>query len=136
MVPSVAFGVVPNVMSQELVPVDESVHRPARLRGGATAGEPLADAPPLGGLLDEPPLSNVNRSLPLQAASSAVQARIERVAMRVAMNAGTDLKSDDDSVYQNVAAVSGRCRAGGLCKPTRVAEAANQASTTWGQGPC
>ncbi len=93
--------------------MDESVHRPARLRGGATAGEPLADAPPLGGLLDEP-LSHVKRSLPLQAASSAVQARIERVAMRVAMNAGTDLKSDDDSVYQNVATVSGRYPRGSL----------------------
>jgi hypothetical protein len=94
-------------MAQELVPVDESVHRPARLSGGATVGEPLAAAPPLGGLLEEP-LSHVKRSLPLQAASSAVQARIERVAMRVAMDAGMDLKRGDGSVYQNVATVSGR----------------------------
>src|ERR1700722_3603059 len=92
MVPSVAFAVAPNVMAQELVPVDESVHRPARLRGGATAGEPLAAAPPPDGLLDEP-LSHVKRSLPpLQAASSAVQARIERAAMRAAMDTGWDLK--------------------------------------------
>ena len=86
--------------------MDESVHRPARLRGEATAGEPLAAAPPLGGLLEEP-LSHVKRSLPLHAASSAVQIRVEMVAMRVAMNAGADLKSSDGSVYQNVAAVSG-----------------------------
>ena len=110
MVPSVAFAVAPNVMAQELVPVDESVHRPARLRGGATAGEPLAAAPPPDGLLDEP-LSHVKRSLPpLQAASSAVQARIERAAMRAAMDAGWDLKMSDGPVYQNAATVSGRCQ--------------------------
>jgi hypothetical protein len=121
-------------MAQELVPVDESVHRPARLRGGATVGEPLAAAPPLGGLLEEP-LSHVKRSLLLQAASSAVQARIERVAMRVAMDAGMDLKRGDGSVYQNVATVSGRCPPG-LRRPINAAEAANKASTTLGPEPC
>jgi len=114
--------------------MDESVHRPARLRGGAT-GEPLAAAPALGGLLGVP-LSHVKRSPPLQAASSAVQARVERAAMRVAMDAGGDLKKGDDPVYQNVATMSGRWHRAPFAKSVNAAAAANQASRTSGPGPC
>jgi len=84
MLPSVAFGLAPNVMAQAPVPVDESVHRPARLRGGTTAAE-LAGAALAGGLLEELPSSEKRSLPPLQAASSAVQTRIETVATRDAM---------------------------------------------------
>jgi hypothetical protein len=71
-------------MAQEPPPVADSVHRPARLTGGVAAAEPLAGAAPLGGLFEEL-LSHEKRSLPLQAASSAVEARMRTVAIRVAM---------------------------------------------------
>jgi hypothetical protein len=100
-------------MVQELVPVDDSVHRPARLRGGAAAAE-LAGAALAGGLLEELP-SNEKRSLPpLQAASSAVQTRSGRVAMRDAMKCGYGPEGGDHSAYQNVATVSGRYLWGSL----------------------
>jgi hypothetical protein len=71
--------------------VADSVHRPARLTGGAAAAEPPGGAPPLGGLFEEL-LSQEKRSLPLQAASNAVEARMRTVAMRVAMKTGRHLK--------------------------------------------
>jgi hypothetical protein len=74
-------------MAQEPVPVDDSVHRPARLTGGAAATEPPAGAAPLGGLFDEL-LSHEKRSPPLQAASIAVEARMRTVAKRFAMKRG------------------------------------------------
>ena len=70
----------------------ESVHRPARLTGGAAAAEPPGGAVALGGLFEELLLSHEKRSLPLQAASSAVEARMRTVAMRVAMKTGRHLK--------------------------------------------
>jgi hypothetical protein len=73
-------------MAQELAPVDDSVHRPARLVGGA-AGEAAAGAALLGALLEEL-LSHEKRSPPLQAASSVVEAKIRSVAIRVGMNRG------------------------------------------------
>ena len=82
-VPSVALALAPKVMAQELAPVADSVHRPARLVGGA-AGAPPVGAALLGGLFEEL-LSHEKRSPPLQAASSAVEARIRSVAMRVAI---------------------------------------------------
>jgi hypothetical protein len=72
-------------MAQELAPVADSVHRPARLVGGAAGAAPPAGAALLGGLLEEL-LSHENRSPPLQAASSAVEAKIRSGAIRVGMN--------------------------------------------------
>jgi hypothetical protein len=106
--------------------VDESVHRPARLRGGAT-GEPLAAAPALAGLLGEP-LSHVKRSLPLQAASSAVQARIESAAMRVAMDAGRELKGTT-ALFTRMPPLCQGAVAGSLRRRVNAAEVANQGST-------
>jgi hypothetical protein len=76
----------PNVIAQELAPVADSVHRPARLVGGA-AGAPPAGAAALGGLLEEL-LSHEKRSPPLQAASSAVEVKIRNVATRFVMKRG------------------------------------------------
>jgi hypothetical protein len=128
MVPSVAFALAPKVMVQELAPVDESVHRPARLTDGATAAALLAGAPPGGGLFEL--LSSEKRSLPLQAASSAAQSRIGMVAMRDAMNARTDRKGGNAPVYQNVFGVSGHTYHG-FGEPTSAVEA-----TTSQPGPC
>jgi hypothetical protein len=95
MVPSVASGLTPNVIAHDPVPVDESVHRPAKPVGGGMARGPLAGA---AGIADPAgaPLFMPRRSLSLQAASNALQTRTEMVAKRAAMKQGTEgLRSDD-----------------------------------------
>jgi hypothetical protein len=79
MVPSVeSCWLVPNVIPHELLPVAESVHRPARLTGGAMARGPLL-AGAAGAAVT--PI----RSLSLQAASNAAQTMIGAAAKRISM---------------------------------------------------
>src|SRR5580658_9959985 len=85
MLPSVASWTAPNVIAHDPVPLDESVQRPARLIGGVTGAPPGGVAPAAG--LAGTPLSTARRSLPLQAASSALQIRSGRLAMRRVMKA-------------------------------------------------
>src|ERR1700716_1625527 len=88
MVPSVASWMAPNVIAHDPVPVgDESVQRPARLKGGA-APAALPAGPTPAGELPGAPLSTAERSVLQQPASSAVQTMIGMVAMRDVMRCG------------------------------------------------
>jgi len=84
-VPSVASGLAPKVIAQDVEPEAESVHRPARLTGGGVAAGPAAGLV-LGGLSDPPIV--MMRSLPLQAASNNALAMAEGAMKRQAMVCG------------------------------------------------